>query len=59
MPAMNMPEMKNSFDLPWMPSQQMYTGKGQAPAPGSWNVLIEARRNGSVIASFRTHLSAR
>jgi nitrogen fixation protein FixH len=59
MPAMNMPEMKNSFSLPWMESQQMYMGKGQAPTPGNWSVFVEARRNGNVIASSHTHLSAR
>jgi multidrug efflux pump subunit AcrA (membrane-fusion protein) len=59
MPAMNMPEMKNAFELPWMAGQEMYMGKGQAPMAGSLTVLVEARRNGSVIASFHTHLSAR
>ncbi|MGA9670364.1 MAG: efflux RND transporter periplasmic adaptor subunit [Terracidiphilus sp.] len=59
MPSMSMPEMKNAFGLQWMAVQQMYTGKGQAPMAGSWTVLVEARRNGSVIASYRTHLNAR
>ena len=39
--------------------QQMYMGKGQAPMAGTWTVLVEARKNGGVIASFRTHLSAK
>jgi RND family efflux transporter MFP subunit len=59
MPSMNMPEMKNSFELPWMAARQMYVGKGQAPMAGTWNVLVEATKNGSVIASTHTHLSAR
>jgi membrane fusion protein, copper/silver efflux system len=59
MPSMGMPEMKSTFDLPWTAGSQMYAGKGQAPMAGSWNVLIEARRNGAVIATFHTHLSAR
>jgi nitrogen fixation protein FixH len=59
MPAMDMPEMKSSIDLPWAAGQQMYMGKGQAPAAGTWTVFVEARRNGAVIATFRTHLSAR
>jgi Cu(I)/Ag(I) efflux system membrane fusion protein len=59
MPSMNMPEMKNSFDLAWMADKQMYVGKGQAPMAGSLNALVEARRNGAVIASFHTHLSAK
>jgi nitrogen fixation protein FixH len=59
MPSMNMPEMKNVFGLQWIAGQQMYMGKGQAPTAGSWTVLVEARRNGAVIASSHTHLSAR
>jgi Cu(I)/Ag(I) efflux system membrane fusion protein len=59
MPAMNMPEMKSSFDLPWMPGQQMYMGKGQPPMEGSWNVFVEASRNGAVLASYHTHLNAK
>jgi multidrug efflux pump subunit AcrA (membrane-fusion protein) len=58
MPAMSMPEMKSSFTLPWVASHQMYMGKGQPPMAGTWNVLVEARKNGGVIASFHTHLSA-
>jgi hypothetical protein len=59
MPSMGMPEMKSSFALPWNSSKQMYMGKGQAPMPGSWSVLVEARRQNAVIATFRTHLSAK
>ena len=59
MPAMNMPEMKNAFGLQWVAGQQMYMGKGQAQTAGSWIVVVEARRNGSIIASYRSHLNAR
>jgi RND family efflux transporter MFP subunit len=59
MPAMNMPELKSSCELTWLASRQMYLGKGQAPMPGNWSVFVEARRNGNVIASSHTHLSAR
>ena len=59
MPAMNMPEMKSSVELAWKAASQMYVGKGQAPMAGTWTVLVEARKNGNVIASMRTHLSAR
>jgi RND family efflux transporter MFP subunit len=59
MPAMNMPEMKSSFDLQWTAGQQMYVGRGQAPMPGTWTVFVEARKNGAVIATFRTHLNAK
>ena len=59
MPAMNMPEMKNSFELQWMAGQQLYMGKGQAPMAGSWTVLVDARRNDSIVATLHTHVSAR
>jgi hypothetical protein len=54
-----MPEMKSSFDLPWNASDRSYAGKGQAPMSGTWNVIVEARESGKVIASSRAHLSAR
>ncbi len=59
MPAMNMPEMKNSFELPWVANRQMYAGNGNVPMSGSWTVLVEARKNGGVIASSRTRFNAR
>jgi nitrogen fixation protein FixH len=59
MPSMNMPEMKSTVELSWKAGTQMYVGKGQAPMPGTWTVLVEARKNGSVIASLHTHLGAR
>ena len=59
MPSMNMPEMKNSFSLAWAAGRQMYVGKGNVPMAGSWNALIEARRDGAVIASARNRVSAK
>jgi Cu(I)/Ag(I) efflux system membrane fusion protein len=59
MPSMNMPEMKSSCELAWKAGSPMYVGKGQAPMSGTWNVTVEARKNGNVIASMHTHLSAR
>jgi RND family efflux transporter MFP subunit len=59
MPSMGMPEMKSSFDLAWSAAQHAYTGKGQPPMAGSWSVTVEAHKNGAVIATFRTHLSAK
>jgi Cu(I)/Ag(I) efflux system membrane fusion protein len=59
MPAMNMPEMRNSFELPWMAAHGMYMGQGNIPTAGPWNMTVEATRNGSVIATYRTRLSAR
>jgi Cu(I)/Ag(I) efflux system membrane fusion protein len=59
MPSMNMPEMKSAFDLRWTAEKQMYIGKGQAPMAGTWTVVAQAEKNGIVIASSRTHLSAK
>jgi Cu(I)/Ag(I) efflux system membrane fusion protein len=59
MPSMSMPEMKSSFELTWSSSQQMYVGNGQAGMPGTWNVTAEAVEKGAVIATLRTHASAR
>jgi len=59
MPSMGMSEMRNSFELFWNSNRQMYIGSGQAPMPGSWNVSVEARKNGAAIATFHTHLNAK
>jgi len=56
MPAMGMPEMRNSFKLPY--GQGMYMGKGNIGMAGSWNVVVEAKRNGQVVATYRTRLNA-
>lgn len=59
MPSMGMPEMKSSFELVWNAGQQMYVGKGQPGMGGSWTVQVDARKDGNVIASAHTHLSAK
>ncbi len=59
MPAMNMPEMRNSFELPWMAEHGMYMGGGNVPTAGSWNVIVEASKNGQAVASYRTRLTAK
>ena len=56
MPAMGMPELRNSFNVPFV--QGMYMGKGKVATAGSWNVSVEARRNGQVIATYRTRFNA-
>jgi RND family efflux transporter MFP subunit len=56
MPAMGMAEMRNSFKLPY--AQGMYMGKGNVQTAGSWNVVVEAKRNGQLIATYRTRLNA-
>jgi hypothetical protein len=37
----------------------MYMGKGQPGMAGTWTVIVEARKGGSVIATLHTHLGAR
>jgi uncharacterized GH25 family protein len=59
MPSMNMPEMKSSVDLPWAPGRAMYIGRCHPAMAGTWNIIVEARRNNTVIATFHTHLGAR
>jgi hypothetical protein len=56
MPSMGMPEMRNSFGVPFMGG--MYMGKGNVPMAGSWSVMVEAQRGDQVIATYRTRLSA-
>jgi hypothetical protein len=56
MPAMGMPEMRNSFKLRY--AQGMYMGKSNIATPGSWNVIVQAKRNSQVIATYRTRLNA-
>ncbi|MGO9862327.1 MAG: efflux RND transporter periplasmic adaptor subunit [Terriglobales bacterium] len=56
MPAMNMPETRSSADLAWNGSD--YTGTVKVPSSGSWNVEIEARRNGQRLGTYRSRLVA-
>lgn len=59
MPSMGMPEMRSTIALVWDAGRQMYAAKGQPGMAGTWTVLVEARRNGGVIASLHAHLSAK
>jgi multidrug efflux pump subunit AcrA (membrane-fusion protein) len=59
MPSMNMPEMRNSFELPWMAAHGMYMGPGNVPMAGSWNVTVEASKGGQATASYHTRLAAK
>jgi len=53
-----MPEMRSSVDLAWNAARHAYIGKGRPGMAGSWNITAEATRNGAVIATFRTRLTA-
>ncbi len=56
MPAMGMPEVRAAADL--NPSGNTYSGKLRIPMAGPWNVLVEIRRSGQVIATYRTRFDA-
>ena len=56
MPAMNMPEMRSPADLSWDGTQ--YAGTAKVPSSGTWNVEIEARRNGQLLGTYRSRLLA-
>ena len=56
MPAMNMPEMRSPADLVWNGSD--YAGTLKVPSSGSWNVEIEARRNGQRLGTYHSRLAA-
>jgi Cu(I)/Ag(I) efflux system membrane fusion protein/cobalt-zinc-cadmium efflux system membrane fusion protein len=59
MPSMNMPEMKSTVALQWTPNRSMYVGTGHPSMAGTWNLIVEARRNNAVTATFHTHMGAR
>jgi multidrug efflux pump subunit AcrA (membrane-fusion protein) len=57
MPAMNMPEMRSVFELKW--NGHEYVGKGTLGMPGTWSVLVEARRGGATLATHFAQMTAR
>jgi hypothetical protein len=57
MPSMGMGEMRSTVDLQWNGSE--YIGKDAVPMAGSWNVTVEAGRNGQLLGVYRTRLDAR
>ncbi len=59
MPSMSMPEMKSTIALQWAADRAVYFGKGHPGMAGTWNVIVEARKNGATIATFHTHMGAR
>ncbi len=57
MPSMGMPEMRGTANLKWTGSD--YGGVISVAMAGSWNVAVEVRRNGAVVATYRTSFSAK
>jgi membrane fusion protein, copper/silver efflux system len=57
MPAMGMGEMRAATDLAWKGSD--YVGTIKVPMAGSWNVEVNASRNGRQMGSYHARLNAR
>ena len=57
MPKMGMAEIRSSFKLSWNGSE--YVGSGEIRMAGSWNVTVEARREGQPLGVYRTRLEAK
>src|SRR5436190_9283811 len=57
MPSMGMGEIRSMIDLAWNGSE--YAGKGTVAMAGPWNITVEARRGGQVLAVYRTRLDAK
>ena len=56
MPAMGMGEMRAASDLTWKGSD--YAGTIRVPTAGSWNVEVNASRNGQLLGSYHARLNA-
>jgi Cu(I)/Ag(I) efflux system membrane fusion protein len=56
MPAMGMGEMRATSDLTWKNSD--YAGTIKVPTAGSWNVEVNASRNGQLLGSYHARLNA-
>ena len=56
MPAMAMSEMRATSDLAWRGSD--YVGTIKVPTAGSWNVEVNASRNGQLLGSYHARLNA-
>jgi RND family efflux transporter MFP subunit len=56
MPAMGMGEMRAASDLTWKGSD--YVGAIKVPTAGSWNVEVNASRNGQLLGSYHARLNA-
>jgi len=56
MPAMGMSEMRSETDLAWKGTE--YVGTIKVPMAASWNVEVNASRNGQLLGSYRARLNA-
>ena len=58
MPAMKMPEMKNTIPLKHV-KEGLYSGMGSVMMAGSWEVTVSVRRGGKEMASKQLPLVAK
>jgi len=56
MPAMGMGEMRATTDLTWKGTD--YAGTIKVPTAGSWNVEVNASRNGQLLGSYHARLNS-
>jgi hypothetical protein len=57
MPSMKMPEMRSGADLRW--DGKEYTGPISVSMAGPWNIVVEARKNNTLLGTYRSHTEAR
>jgi hypothetical protein len=57
MPEMKMPEMSSAADLKWNGTD--YSGPIQISMAGGWNVVVEAKRGGEVLATHKSSINAK
>jgi Cu(I)/Ag(I) efflux system membrane fusion protein len=57
MPSMKMPEMRSGADLKW--NGREYTGPISVSMAGPWNIIVEAKRGGMLLGTYRSHVEAR
>jgi hypothetical protein len=57
MPSMKMPEMRAGANLQW--NGKEYTGPISVSMAGPWNIVVEAKREGTLLGTYRSHVEAR
>jgi multidrug efflux pump subunit AcrA (membrane-fusion protein) len=57
MPSMGMGEMRSSINLIWNGSE--YSGSGPIAMAGSWNITVEASRNGQILGVYRSRFDVK
>jgi uncharacterized GH25 family protein len=58
MPAMKMPEMRNEVKLK-PAGEGKYTGSGNVPMAGKWNVTVSVKKDGKVLGQKKQTVTAK